>query len=158
MTAICLLNERNRTAAVKAIQSALEGSWAEVKPPSKTRDQEERYHAMIGDCARQCQHLNRQLDAATWKRLLVDQFRRDTLNDEEIREYWKRNAPEFIPALDGSAVVMLGEQTRRFPKRVAAAFIEWLFAFGGERDVKWSDPTVVPDETLQEEFARGRVR
>ena len=154
-TAICLLNERARTAAVRAVMDAPDQSWADVKPLSKTREQEERYHAMIGDCAKQCQHLNRNLDAETWKRLLVDQFRRDTMDDPEIGEYWQRNRPEFIPGLDGSAVVVMGEQTRRFPKKVASAFIEWLFAFGAERDVKWMDPTVPSDETLQEELERA---
>ena len=146
---ICLVHSRDRTTAVEACQLAPEDSWVDIRPPSKTREQEERYHAMIGDCAKQCEHLNRRLDAVTWKRLLVDQFRRDTMDIPELAEYWKRNALEFIPSLDGCAIVTLGEQTRQFPRKVATAFIEWLFVWGVDRDVRWSDPTAPPIEAYE---------
>ena len=43
-----------------------------------------------------------------------------------------------MPSLDGTAIVALGEQTRKFPKKVASAFIEWLNAWGAENDVRYS--------------------
>lgn len=133
--------------AALAIQRAQDGSIVKILPPSKTRDQEERYHAMIGDVTKQCTHLNRVFDAETWKRLLIDQFKRDTLKEPECcAEYWRSHSISVIPSLDGAAVVILGEQSRRFPKAVASAFVEWLYAYGAERDVKWSDPTQPPVE------------
>ena len=116
----------------------------------KSREQEERYHAMLGDIARQCVHLNRHLDTETWKRLCVDAFRRETLDDGRIANYWLRNGVRYMPSLDGSAVIALGEQTRHFPAYVASAFIEWLFAFGAEREVRWTDPTQPPAEAYPE--------
>lgn len=114
----------------------------------KTRDQEERYHAMLGDVARQCKHLNENFEADDWKRLCVHQFRKDTLDDPtanpRLIAYWKRSGFRLVPSLDGSGLVALGEQTRKFPKYVAAAFIEWLFAYGANSEVEWSDPTIVP--------------
>ena len=116
--------------------------------PSKTREQEERYHAMIGDVARSVRHLNRTFDTETWKRLLVDQFKRDTLKEPECcAEYWRRNIFSMIPSLDGSAMVVTGEQTRKFPKKVASVFIEWLFAFGDEKEVAWTDPKKIEFQT-----------
>lgn len=135
-----------RRKAVAAVAFAPENYIVQILPPSKTRDQEERYHAMLADIARQCTHLNEAQDAETWKRLCVDQFRRDTLTDPDIGEYWKGKGLRIIPALDGSCVVVLGEQTRKFPRKVASAFTTWLFAFGAEHGVQWSDPTVVPIE------------
>lgn len=118
----------------------------------KTREQEERYHAMIGDVARQCKHLNQQLDSLAWKRLLVDQFSRESAElDPKLAEYWKRNAIRFMPSLDGSCVVELSARTRTFPKYVATAFIDWLFSWGADRDVKWSDPTIPPVNSYTEE-------
>ena len=42
---------------------------------SKSRDQEEKYHAIFGEAAKHCRHLNREFDAEGWKRLLLDAFR-----------------------------------------------------------------------------------
>lgn len=113
----------------------------------KTREQEKRYHAMLNDIARQCSHLNENFDADSWKRLCVDMFRKECLQpgaDPRLSDYWKRNGFRVVPSLDGSGLVVLGSQTRNFPKYVACAFTEWLFSFGAERKVEWTDPTVVP--------------
>lgn len=118
---------------------------SDISQTNKTRIQEERYHAMLNDIAKQCQHLNMKLDRDTWKRLAIDQFKRETLKEPECcAKYWARNQLNIIPSLDGSAMVVLGEQSRKFPIKVAAVFIEWLFAWGATNNVTWSDPTVVP--------------
>jgi len=117
----------------------------------KTRDQEERYHAMLNDVARQCIHLNERFDADSWKRLCVDMFRKDSMSDPRLAEYWKRKGFRLVPSLDGSGLVVLGEQTRKFPKYVASAFIEWLYAYGAQNDVSWSDPERLAQE---QDYAR----
>jgi hypothetical protein len=108
----------------------------------KTRIQEEKYHAMIGDVARQAKHLNQVLDTESWKRLLVAQFRQDSIDNEipRISDYWKRTEFRLMPSLDGRSLVTLGAQTRDFPKYVAAGFIEWLYHYGAENNVDWSEP------------------
>lgn len=131
-------SEARRRCAEYAMQ-APEGTVVRFAPPSKSREQEEKYHAMISDIAHQCQHLNKSFDAETWKRLLVDQFKRETLTDEILGPYWSSHKLDIIPSLDRSALVVLGEQTRKFPKYVAAAFIEWLYAWGAGTDVQWTD-------------------
>ena len=139
-----------RRKAIVAVTQAQDDCTVQILPPSKTRDQEERYHAMLTDISRQCRHLNESQDMETWKRLCVDQFRRDTLTDPDISEYWKGKGLRIIPALDGSCVVVLGEQTRRFPRKVASAFTEWLFSFGADRGVRWTDPKQPPVEAYEE--------
>jgi hypothetical protein len=114
---------------------------------------------MIGDIAKQCKHINQTFDVETWKRLLVDAFKRDTINDPDIGEYWRSNKLSMIPSLDGCAMVVLGEQTRKFPKKVYTHFIEFLFCLGAEMNVQWSDvstpapyrspPAVVTSRTTQ---------
>jgi hypothetical protein len=107
--------------------------------PSKSREQEQKYHAMIGDIARQFEHCGKKWDAEDMKRLLVDQFRRSTINDPDIAPLWQSmGVVEMAPALDGSGVVMLGAQTRKFPLKLAIVFIEWLYAFGSEINIQWS--------------------
>jgi len=100
----------------------------EIKDASKSRDQEEKYHAMIGEIAKQAQHLGSKWDAESWKRLLVDQFCRD--NDIKTSV--------VIPNLSGDGIVQLGMQTRKFTKEQASEFVEWLNAWGAEHGITYS--------------------
>lgn len=105
----------------------------------KSRDQEKLYHAQIGDIARQYVHAGRKWDAEDMKRLLVDAFRRDTKDDENLRAYWQLfGEMRLAPAIGADGFVALGYPTRRFAKPLASAFIEWLYAFGAEVGVSWS--------------------
>lgn len=109
--------------------------------PAKSRDQEQKYHAMIGDIARQYEHCGRKWDADDMKRILLDQFRRDTIKDTDIAPLWAgMGGVDMAPSFDGSGVVMLGVQSRKFPLKLAIVFIEWLDALGAELNIKWSEP------------------
>lgn len=97
----------------------------EIKKADKSREQEEKYHAMIGDIAKQAKHLGSKWDAESWKRLLVDQFMRE-INQESGR---------VIPNLDGTGIVQLGHQTRKFSKEQASEFVEFLYCWASNNGV-----------------------
>jgi hypothetical protein len=99
----------------------------EIKDAAKSRDQEEKYHAMIGEIAKQAEHLGSKWDAESWKRLLVDQFMRDS----------GKASNRILPNLDGSGIVQLGNQTRKFTKEQASEFVEWLLAWGAEHGITY---------------------
>jgi hypothetical protein len=105
----------------------------------KTREQEEKYHAMLGDIAEQMLHLTQTLDLDSWKRLCVAQFKADSIANDvpRLAEYWKTKQMRLMPSLDGKTLVALGDQTRDFPKYVAAGFIEWLNYYGAINGVKF---------------------
>jgi NinB protein len=90
----------------------------EVKDASKSRDQEEKYHAIIGDIAKQAQHMGAKWDSETWKRLLVDKYCRETGLNSQI-----------MANLDSDGLVQLGFQTRKFTKEQASEFVEFLLAW-----------------------------
>lgn len=137
MTSYILANPMVRQRVIEAVKGAPLGYVVVLKEPSKSREQEGMYHAMIGEIANQCKHLNQAFDADTWKRLLVDQFKRETVGDSVLGEYWRRHPFNLIPSLDGCAMVVVGEQTRKFPKKIAMAFIDWLYAWGSDKNVKF---------------------
>lgn len=111
---------------------------------SKSRDAEEKYHAMIGDIAAQIQVGGKLRDPETMKRLLVDQFKADTLTD--MADDWaKFGTIEMAPSLDGQRVVVLGTQTRHFTVKLASAFIEWLYAWGADAGVVFTERFIDPD-------------
>jgi hypothetical protein len=99
----------------------------EIKDATKSRHQEEKYHAMIGEVAKQAQHLGAKWDAESWKRLLVDQFCKDN----------GLKTGAVIPNLAGDGIVQLGMQTRNFTKEQASEFVEWLHAWGAEHGVTY---------------------
>jgi len=101
----------------------------EIKSASKTCPQNSKYHAMIDEIAQQASHLGAKWDAEDWKRLLVDQF---------IKEMNGVGGSKIIPSLDGTGIIQLGFQTRKFTKEQASEFVEFLHAWGAEHGIVYS--------------------
>ena len=101
----------------------------EIRQIGKSREQEEKYHAMIGEVAKQAQHLGASWQAEDWKRLLIDKFARET----------GRTHGKVIPNLDKTGVVEVGIQSRKFSTSDGSEFIEWLHAWGAENGITYSD-------------------
>ena len=97
----------------------------EINPASKSRSQEEKYHAIIGDIAKQAQHMGAKWSAEDWKRLLVQEFCRQA----------GLESGQIIPNLAGDGIVQLGRQSRKFTKEQASEFVEFLLAWSAENGV-----------------------
>ena len=97
----------------------------EIKPASKSREQEEKYHAIIGDIAKQAQHMGAKWDAETWKRLLVDKYCREIGLNSQI-----------MANLDSNGLIQLGQQTRKFTKEQASEFVEFLLAWCADNGIE----------------------
>lgn len=116
-----------------------DGWMVTVSEPKKKRIQEEKYHAMIADIARQTKYLGRKWDDESMKRILVNEF------EEAMKDNGTplRQAGQMIPSEDGRRIIALGIQTRDFTIKEASAFIEFLYAWGVDRDVVWSQEASV---------------
>ncbi len=134
-TFILAHEQARRGAADYALRQAPDGWRVKFTPPSKSRDQEERYHAMIGDIARQYEFMGGKLHVEDMKRLLVDAFARVRRDQGTPLHHDGR----ILPSLDGKGFVQLGLQTKEFRKAEATEFIEFLFAWGSEHDIVWSE-------------------
>jgi hypothetical protein len=139
MSTFRLVHATARAGACDAIRAAPDGHIVRIEEPKKSRDQECRYHAMIADIAKQTTFHGLTLKADDAKRLLIDAFRWDT-KDVLADEWAKFGEMRLAPAINHSGFVVLGEQSRGFSVRLASAFIEWLAAYGAEKDVVWSEP------------------
>jgi hypothetical protein len=111
---------------VKAALAAGRKLTLEVKDASKSREQEKKYHAILGEVAQQSKHMGAKWDADDWKRLLVDKF---------LRETGFKDSP-IIPNLDGTGIVQLGFQTRNFSKEHASEFVEFLLAWCADNGIE----------------------
>ena len=133
-----LIDEKQASALMQSLWPKVKAALAagrkltlEVKDASKSREQEEKYHAIIGDIAKQAQHMGSKWSAEDWKRLLVDQFARDRM---------MYGAP-ILPNLDNTGIVQLGVQTRHFTKEQASEFVEFLLAWCAENGIELKETT-----------------
>jgi len=131
-----LVHAQARANALQALIHAIDGDVVTVSEPTKKRSQEEKYHAMIGDIAKICTFMHSKQHADDWKRLLVDSFAK------AMREAGTplHHDGRVIPSLDFERVVQLGIQTKDFTVKEAAEFIEYLYSYGAENGVVWSEP------------------
>lgn len=126
---------RIRQNAAQACMSAPDGYMAVIDEPSKKRIQEEKYHAMIGDIAAQVEMLGEKWGDEDAKRILIDAFARVM----KAAGTPLKQSGRIVPSLDGTGVVQLGIQSRKFKVMEAAQFIEYLYAFGAENNVIWTE-------------------
>lgn len=126
----------SRTNAKRAIDESPDGYMVVISEPAKKRIQEEKYHAMISDIAKQSDYAGKRWDEDDMKRILIDEFA------EEMR---LAGAPlhhdgRLIPSENGRRVIQLGIQSRDFWVKEAAQFIEFLYFYGSDRGVIWTEP------------------
>ncbi len=135
MKKLVLTGNVAKEAAIKYVKAAPFGYVFQIGEPTKRREQEEKYHAMIADIAKQCEFMGEKWSPEDWKRLLVDAF------SKAMREAGTplNQDGRVVPNLAGSGVVQLGIQTRNFRVKEAAEFIEYLYAWGAHKGVVWSD-------------------
>ena len=126
------LNKDNATAVMGTLWPKVKEALAsgkqltlEIKNASRSCPQNSKYHAMIEEIAQQASHLGAKWDAEDWKRLLLNEFAKQT------------NLPQgrIVPSLDGSGIVQLGLQSRKLTKEQASEFVEFLYAWATQNGV-----------------------
>lgn len=121
---LILAHDVARQRAVEAVKAAPEGYSITIAEPRRNSDQNARMWAMLADVAEQVEWYGKRLTSEDWKHVFTASLRR----------------LEVVPNLDGTGFVALGMSSSRMSKREFSDLIELIFAFGAERDVKWSDP------------------
>jgi hypothetical protein len=126
-----LVHATARQLASRACIQAPDGFVVSISPPTKSREQEALYHSIFSAVAKQVPFMGAMRDLETWKRLLVDAFARVKAAEGDPVQ----GVGAIVPNLDGTGFVQLGVQTRKFSKRHASEFIEFLMAWCAEKDV-----------------------
>nr|MBF0684261.1 recombination protein NinB [Pseudomonas sp.] len=120
-----------RRNAQKAVAEAPEGHRVEIKPRTRSLDQNDRMWAMLADIAAQ----------VTWS----VNGKQEYLDAEEWKNVFSASLAEENRMAMGlrGGFVMLGKRTSRMTIRQMTELIELMFAFGAEHGVRWSDPAEV---------------
>lgn len=100
-----------------------------IQEDARSLDQNAMFHALIGQIAKQAQHMGATWDIEAWKRLLTHEWAKET----------GRQAGQLIASLDGKDIVQLGIQTRKFSKQEASEFTEWVLAWGSQNGITFKE-------------------
>lgn len=94
-----------------------------LKRPKRTLDQNAKLWPMLTDVSRQVEWYGQKLTQHEWKDVFTAALRKQ----------------KAVPGIDGG-LVMTGLHTSDMSKQELADLIEVMYAFGAEREVKWSEP------------------
>jgi hypothetical protein len=100
----------------------------EVKPETRSTEQNRRMWAMLTDISRQVEWYGKRLTAEDWKHVFSSSLRK----------------LEVVPNLDGTGFVALGMSTSSMTKGEMGDLMTLMEAFGAERGVEWSEPVEQP--------------
>ena len=110
------------------------GSRVEFKAPKRTLPQNDRFWAMLTDISTQKTHTGRKFTPDQWKVLFMHACGREV---------------QFLPSLDGATFIPWGQSSSDLSKDEMTDLIEFMFAWGAENGIIWSDPHRPPDHTEQ---------
>lgn len=102
----------------------------EVTEEQRSDPQNKKFHAIIGQIAKQAQHAGAKWDVESWKRFLLEQWARDS----------GVMGGGVVASLDGERVVQLGIQSRKLTKAQGAEFIEWLLMWSATNGIDIKEP------------------
>lgn len=123
---LTLNSPQDRAKAAHWIAKAPTGTRIEFKASKRTLPQNDRMWAMLTDIAQQKQHAGRSYTPDQWKVIFMHACGREV---------------QFIPSLDGSTFIPWGQSSSDLSKDEMTNLIEYLFAWGAENGIAWSDPT-----------------
>lgn len=122
---LILGSPRDREKAIAWVRNAPPRTRVEFKAEKRTLDQNARMWAMLTDVATQKEHAGRRYTPDQWKVLFMHACGREV---------------QSIPALDGTTFIPWGQSSSDLSKDEMSELIEFLFAWGAENGVVWSDP------------------
>ncbi len=119
-----LVHETARKGAARECLSAPDGYIVEIKPATRSLDQNAAMWAALNDIANQ----------TDWHgiKLSPEEFK-DLLSAGLVKS-------KVVPNIDGTGFVILGQRTSKMNKREMGDLLDLIFAFGNERGVMFSMP------------------
>jgi hypothetical protein len=118
-----LTGDHTRRIAAELVFKAPTGAVVNIRPPTRTLDQNSKMWAMLSDIAR-AKPEGRELTTDKWKSLFMDAI--------GIPADWE-------PGINGG-VVNVGYRSSRLSKEQMSEMIEQMYAYGAEHNVEWTEP------------------
>ena len=123
-----IYSETDRQEILAWIKSARLKTRVEVRGPRRTLPQNDKMWAMLSDIVRQRKKINGQeFSTEQWKSIFME-----ALGHEQ----------DVLPKLDGSDFFTVDTSTSKLDEQQMSDLIEFMFAWGAENHVEWSDPNM----------------
>jgi hypothetical protein len=123
------LPHQSRENCMRAIREAEDGTMVSLSEAKRSDEQNAKLHAMLGDIAKQKLWHGERLQLVEWKRLFCAAVFRE----------------KMLPGI-GGGVVIVPKFTRSMSKSDVAELIEFIYAWGAENGIVWSEPeAAMPD-------------
>ena len=91
--------------------------------PTRSKEQNRLMWPLLTDFSKQVTHCGLMYAPEDWKDILTAAFEKQA---------------RLAPSLDGTGVVFLGFRTSKYSKKKFSQFIEFMYAEGSERSIRWS--------------------
>ena len=117
-----LEHQTARGNALRCVQQAPDGYCVEVKPKTRSLEQNRRMWAMLSDIANQVVWYEKKLTPENWKDIFSAALKKQ----------------EVVPGMEGGFVV-LGQSTSKMTIAEMTELQELMMAFGTQRNVNWSE-------------------
>lgn len=101
---------------------------------TRSADQNNLLWALLTDISNQVTWFDKKHSPEAWKDIITGSFK----------------GAEFVPNINGDGFVLLGMRTSKMDKETFSALVEYIYAFGAEQDVAWSDPSLAVFEQYRE--------
>lgn len=122
---IRLVGDTQRAFAKRLIDQAPARAVVNIKPETRTNEQNAKMWAMLSDVSR-AKPDGRELTPEVWKSLFLHAL---------------GHAQRFEMALDSRGVVPVGFRSSRLTKEQMSDLIETIYEFGARHSIAWSDET-----------------
>lgn len=116
-----LVHDTARQMAVRAVTRAPAGYVVEVKPKTRTLDQNAKLWALLTDLSEQVNWHGQKLTPDEWKIVMTASIRRQRV----------------LPGIDGGFVA-IGESTSKMTVKEFSDLVELIHAFGAQYEVRFS--------------------
>jgi hypothetical protein len=116
-----LVHDTARQMAVRAVTRAPAGYVVEVKPKTRTLDQNAKLWALLTDLSEQVNWHGQKLTPDEWKIVMTASIRRQRV----------------LPGIDGGFVA-IGESTSKMTVKEFSDLVELITAFGAQHEVRFS--------------------
>lgn len=117
-----LAHDLARENALKCVSQAPDGYCVEVKPKTRSLEQNRRLWAMLSDVSRQVDWYRNKLSPESWKDVFTASLKKQ----------------EVVPGIEGGFVV-LGSSTSSMTVKEMTDLQELISAFGSEKEVKFHE-------------------
>lgn len=121
-----LASDGPRARAVRAVQEAPAGQVVTIRPATRSLEQSAKFHAMCGDLAKQLPYAGKLRTLEQWKQLIVSAHSVATKEPTDI-----------VPGIEGE-FLNLRESTAKMSIGRMASLIEYAYAYGAMKNVRWS--------------------